>query len=255
MLVKYSITALDLSLIGIDIDDFEVHNYHPVQNHLLDVNDTVRIIKKNIDICNEYSSTIEVGDNFKTLSELQIEQSNKMIEMSQTVGKIESDYVTNEALTAESKATSSLIKQTTDDILLSVSEGYASKLGMTELEEYVKSELKVLADEITAKFTSTSTKVEEVDGELQTKFEELYKYITLSENGITIKSSDSTISLTLDNTGGVVFSKNGVAFGTWDGDNFYTGNIHIRVDETARFGNFAFKPREDGSLSFLKVGD
>lgn len=255
MLVKYSITALDLSLIGLDVDDFEIYNYHPIENRLLNINDTVRIIKQNINICDEFSSSIEVGDNFKTLTELQISQSNKMNEMSQAVGKIESDYVTNESLIAESKATSSLIKQTTDDIMLSVSEGYASKTGLSELEEFVKSELTVLADEITAKFTSTSTKVEEVDGELQSKFEELYKYISLSADGITIKSSDSAISLTLDNSGGIVFAKNGVPFGTWDGDNFYTGNIHIRVDEMARFGNFAFKPRADGSLSFLKVGD
>ena len=44
-----------------------------------------------------------------------------------------------------------------------------------------------------------------------------------------------------------------VAFGSWDGDNFYTGNIVIRVDEKAQFGNFAYIPRSDGSLSFLKV--
>lgn len=255
MLVKYSITALDLSLLGIDIDDFDVYNYHPVENHLLDINDTVRIIKKNIDVCNEYSSTIEVGDNFKSLSDLQLEQANRMTEMSQTVGKIESNYVTNEKLTSESAMTSSLISQAADAILLSVEDSYASKKGMSELEEDVKSELSILSGEISTKFTTTTTKVEEIDGELQSKFEELYKYISMSDNGITIKSSDSSISLTLDNSNGIIFSRNGVPFGTWDGDNFYTGNIHIRVDEVARFGNFAFKPRSDGSLSFLKVGD
>lgn len=255
MLVKYSITALDLSLLGIDIDDFDVYNYHPVENHLLDINDTVRIIKKNIDVCNEYSSTIEVGDNFKSLSDLQLEQANRMTEMSQTVGKIESNYVTNEKLTSESAMTSSLISQAADAILLSVEDSCASKKGMSELEEDVKSELSILSGEISTKFTTTTTKVEEIDGELQSKFEELYKYISMSDNGITIKSSDSSISLTLDNSNGIIFSRNGVPFGTWDGDNFYTGNIHIRVDEVARFGNFAFKPRSDGSLSFLKVGD
>ncbi len=255
MLVKYSITALDLSLIGIDIDDFEVHNYHPIENHLLGINDTVRIIKKNIDVCNEYSSTIEVGDNFKSLSDLQIEQANKMTEMSQTVGTIESNYVTNEKLTAESATTSSLINQSAEAILLSVENAYMSKEGLDEFREAVTAELAVLSDEIVAKFTTTTEHVDEIEGDLQTKFSELYKYISTSEDGITIYSSNSTISLTLDNDDGIVFSKNGVPFGTWNGEDFYTGNIHIRVDEMARFGNFAFKPRADGSLSFLKVGD
>lgn len=255
MLVKYSITALDLSLLGIDIDDFDVCNSHPIENRLLNISDTVRIIKKNIDVVNEHSTSIEVGDNFKSLTEMQLEQANKMTVMTQTVGKIESNYVTNEKLTAESAATSSMISQATDAIMLNVEESFASKKGIEELEEYVKSELTVLANQITAKFTTTTKQVEEVDGELQTKFEELYKYISLSDNGITIRSSDSTISLSLDNENGIIFARNGVEIGRWDGDNFFTGNIHIRVDEIARFGNFAFKPRSDGSLSFLKVGD
>jgi hypothetical protein len=45
-----------------------------------------------------------------------------------------------------------------------------------------------------------------------------------------------------------------VAYGSWDGDNFYTGNLVIRVSERAQLGNFAFVPRSDGSLMFLKVG-
>lgn len=72
--VRYSITALDLSLIGLAMDDFEVGNTHPVKNALLGIDDSARIIKKSIDICEQAKSTIEVGDNFKTLSEMQIKQ-------------------------------------------------------------------------------------------------------------------------------------------------------------------------------------
>ena len=55
--------------------------------------------------------------------------------------------------------------------------------------------------------------------------------------------SDGTMSIT-----------ESVAFGSWDGNDFYTGNIVVRVTERAQFGNLAFVPNEDGSLSFLKVG-
>lgn len=54
-----------------------------------------------------------------------------------------------------------------------------------------------------------------------------------------------------DNSTFAVYS---VAFGSWDGNDFYTGNIVVRLNERAQFGNFAFVPRSDGSLSFLKVG-
>ena len=41
--------------------------------------------------------------------------------------------------------------------------------------------------------------------------------------------------------------------GYWDGNNFYGGNLMIRVDERAQFGNFAAIPRSNGNLSWLKV--
>lgn len=72
--IKYSITALDLSLLGLDIDDFDVCNWHPLVNPLLGIDDVARITKKSIDVCEEVKSTIEVGENFKTASDIQIEQ-------------------------------------------------------------------------------------------------------------------------------------------------------------------------------------
>ena len=72
--IKYSISALDLSLIYLDFEDFELGNYHPVKNALLGIDDYARINKQSIDICNEIESSIDVGDNFKTLSDIQVEQ-------------------------------------------------------------------------------------------------------------------------------------------------------------------------------------
>lgn len=69
--IKYSITALDLSLIGLAMEDFDVGNSHPAKNKLVGIDDTVRIVKKSIDICNEVESTIEIGDNIQSLSDVQ----------------------------------------------------------------------------------------------------------------------------------------------------------------------------------------
>lgn len=87
--VKYSITALDLSLIGLSMDDFSVGNTHPIINGLIAVDDMARIIKKNVDICDEVKSTIEVGDNFKSLSDIQREQTEQIKAAQQTVKNLE----------------------------------------------------------------------------------------------------------------------------------------------------------------------
>ena len=92
-----------------------------------------------------------------------------------------------------------------------------------------------------------------MDGDLQQTLETLAKYFEFSGEGLVIKAGDNTMTLTLDNDM-ILFKKNGRQFGWWDGVDFHTGNIVIDVTERAQFGNFAFVPRSNGSLSFLKVG-
>lgn len=94
VLQKYSINTLDLALLSIDIDYIDVCNYYPVKNELLGIDDILRVITKSIDIVNESSTSIEVGDNFKTLSDLEIEENDKMFE---NIGKIEKKYQLNVA--------------------------------------------------------------------------------------------------------------------------------------------------------------
>lgn len=89
VLIKYSVTALDLSLLDLEIDDFEVGNYYPIVNPLLNIDDTARIIKKNINICDETKSTIEVGDNFKTQSDIQRDQALMLQTTEQKQQKLE----------------------------------------------------------------------------------------------------------------------------------------------------------------------
>ena len=142
-----------------------------------------------------------------------------------------------------------------ESIILSALETYVESGEYDEFKQTVSSQLEVLANRITMTFSTVSQQVNDVDGDLQTKFNELYKYITFSgDNAITIGSSDSAIKLILDNDQ-ILFTKDGVTFGSWDGNNFHTGNIIVDVNERAQFGNFAFLPNTDGSLSFVKVGD
>jgi hypothetical protein len=103
--------------------------------------------------------------------------------------------------------------------------------------------------------SEVADRVSDIDGDLQTRFNKLSRYIKYGDDtAITIGSGNNAITLEVDNEKGIIFKKNGVQFGLWDGENFYTGNIIIGVNERAQLGNFAFVPRPDGSLSLLKVG-
>lgn len=197
--IKYSITALDLSLLGLDIDDYNIGNTHPVKNALIGIDDVARIIKKTIDICEDTKSKIEVGDSFKTLSDLQAEQSGKIETVKNTVEKIESDYVTNQALYSETTLIHSLIKQTADNISLQISETYVSKSDDEEYKQIIESQMSLLSEQMSLKFTETIQQIENVNGDLQTKFNTITKYFTFDINGLTIGQVDNPNRVVIDN--------------------------------------------------------
>lgn len=70
---KYKITALDLSLINLDFDSFEVYNTYPVINPLMAINENLRIIEKNIDGNNPQNSSLTVGEKFDDIKQYQLQ--------------------------------------------------------------------------------------------------------------------------------------------------------------------------------------
>lgn len=137
-------------------------------------------------------------------------------------------------------------------IVLNALEDYVEKDEYNTYKSSTESKFEVLSDQIEMNFTSTNSSIETVDGKVDTKFEELTKYIRFSTDGIEIGKDENSLKLKLDNDM-IQFTKNGTPIGWWDGNDFHTGNIVVEVNERAQFGNFAFTPRSDGSLMLLKV--
>ena len=197
------------------------------------------------------NADIGVVGTIINFSNLKIEKGNQATDW--TPSPEDTEDAISEIRTAMSSQKTDILSSC-ESIILSALETYVESGEYDEFKQTVSSQLEVLANQITMTFSTVSQQVNDVDGDLQTKFNELYKYITFSgDNAITIGSSDSAIKLILDNDQ-ILFTKDGVTFGSWDGNNFHTGNIIVDVNERAQFGNFAFLPNTDGSLSFVKVG-
>lgn len=260
VLQKYKIDTLDLALIGIDIDYIDVCNYYPVKNKLLGVNDTLRVITKTIDIVNESTTSVEIGDKFKSLSDLEIERNQQIIENMNVVKKIESDYVTNKSVTAiidQYLNDSTIIEQTAESVVIGALMEYVEKTNFNEYKESNSTELQVLAEQILANFNSTTSQIENVDGDLQSKYQELSSYIRGYQNDegqpvIELGESQSTIKLKLENDE-IYFEVNGVKafYLTAEGKIVFKNAV---FEETTEVGNgFGFVPRSNGNISFKKV--
>lgn len=122
-----------------------------------------------------------------------------------------------------------------------------------ELKEYCESEFKATSERFDIGFKSTSDQITNINGDVQKIHESLEKHFEFSTNGLVIKAGEGEMNLVLDND--IIRFMNGdQEFGWWDGVDFHTGNIVVELNERAQIGNFAFVPRSNGSLDFLKVG-
>ena len=128
------------------------------------------------------------------------------------------------------------------------------RLEVTDEINNTNTAMSVTSDRIIAQVNAASGEIDGVNQELNNTNSNLAKYFEFTADGLIIKSGDGQMQLHLDNDI-IRFTKNGEQFGWWDGINFHTGNLYIDVYERAQFGNFAFVPRSDGSMSFLKVDD
>lgn len=141
-----------------------------------------------------------------------------------------------------------------ESIILAAGENYAKTGDLDSFKNEVSTQLSVLEGEIQMKFEAASDQTNDVSDTLNQTNSDLAKYFDFSLDGLVIKAGEGEMQLHLDNDI-VRFMKNGEQFGWWDGVNFHTGNLYVDVYERAQFGNFAYVPRSDGSLSFLKVDD
>lgn len=250
-----SIKAVDLAFTSDEIQAFRIYRNILVDSPAHDLTETpYPLTMLDIDILNPQNTVIVIGETARTLvainSEVQtntIERIDQQAIQAEEIGQTVTEEVKQQMTTQETSITA-----TCSAMILAALENYVETGEYSDFKETVETQLEILASEITMHFTTTTESIENVDGDLQAKFNQLYKYITFSSDGIVIGSGENAITLEIDNDM-IAFKKNGLQFGWWDGVDFHTGNIVVDVNERAQFGNFAFIPRSDGSLMFLKV--
>lgn len=249
--------ALDLGASDEEIESFRICRNVIIDTPVHGVSGLSKpLTKLEIDLSHAQNTEITVGDTIRTLLDVNDQnQSTALDRLQGQVGELVEgaqqdimETVHQQLIIQETSVTSNC-----SQMILSALEQYVETGDYNEFKSTVEAQLKIMADEITMNFTTTTEQITNVDGDLQSKFQQVYNYIAFSENGITLGSSEDGITLHVEHDQ-IVFKKNGVRFGSWDGVDFYTGNVVVQVNERAQFGNFAFIPRTDGSLMFLKVG-
>lgn len=251
LVVSLELTAVDLSLLNKNIDSFMIGDWIRVRSKPHGMNDELyHLTEQSIDFLHPQNDRIVLGKNVTSLTGADVVSARKVNNSIQSLNKaVRTDYTVNtDAIAEEVKLeTASLIQQTTEALILDVSEQYATQ---DSVKEAVSTTMTQLADSFEFLFTEMQTRIDANDAEAREQFSLFKKYIRFVDGNIILGEAGNEIVLRLENNR-IVFLDDGAEVA-------YFTNKHLTVNDASfvnsmRVGTFAFLPRTNGNLSLVKI--
>lgn len=249
LLASLELTAFDLSLLDKSIDSFRIGDTIRVRSKPHGVDEDFQLEEQTIDFLHPQNDKVVLGKSVVSFTSASTAGERKASTDIQRVERsIRADYTINEAeIVEETKlALSSLIQQTSEAILLEVSEQYATN---ANVESAIKTTMTQLADSFEFLFTQLETKVDANDDEARTQFTEIEKYIRFEGGNIILGERENEITLRIEN--------DRISFLDAGAEVAYFSNKHLTVLDGAflnslQIGKFKFLPRGNGNLSLIR---
>ena len=251
--VSHDVEAIDLSLLGLAIDDFVLYDRYPVKNPALGIDDTLQIVKKTTNVIEPHDSSFEMGDTIKRLSDAIISDKVQMDGLPQQIINQVNQNIQNTTTTIYTYIDSSFstFQQDPDTIWAAVEDKTIARSQYEEFANIVRNILQMEADGTTMIFQTIDEAINEVAGTEASHYAELLTYIRFSEEGIEIGKEGNAITMRLDNDS-LDFYNNGMKVAYMSDNTLYITNG--RFLQTVRIGNYGFVPEDNGSVSFTYLG-
>lgn len=251
--ISHDIDALDLSLIGLDIDDFQVYDRYRVVNRAIGIDDTLQIIKKTTNIIEPQNSSFEMGDTVKRLSDAMLDYSADIGRMEDELPSVVANQVSNQVTTIYTYVNTALANFQVDPekIWASVEDKTVGKSEYETFSETVRNILQMDAEGTTMLFQTINEAIQQVGDTEASHYAELLTYIRFNEDGIEIGKEGNAITMKLDNDS-LEFYNNGTRVAYMSDNTLYITDG--RFTRSVRIGNYGFIPEENGSVSFTYLG-
>lgn len=193
-------TAVDQHFTDEQVQSFRIYRNVNVRSAPHGIIRTEPLSKLGIDLQNPQNTKIVVGSTKRTLTDINSESESDTI---QRIESAEKDIEENRTQTIEVKnqmvIQSTELINTCNQILMSALETYVETSNFEEFKKTLKAELEVWAGGITGRVSETETSIQNVNGDLQEKFNTITKYFTFDINGLTIGQVDNPNKVVIDN--------------------------------------------------------
>lgn len=250
-----TITVKAVDLGGVDnMARFVVGRYVELMSTPHGISATYPLMELEPNILDPGDTEITLGAKILTSSDLanhgQSQTQQQLDQQRQELQEMMGNTVEGLTQTIRSEVTSAV--QSSESIVLAALENYVETSNYEEFKNTIQTQFEVMAGEINMKFTETTEKITNVNGDLQKTVETLYKYIRFVDGNIILGEAGNALTLRIENDR-ISFLDGGAEVAYFSNKQLYVLDGHFL--NSLRVGRFAFLPRENGNLSLVKVSD
>ena len=241
-------TAADLSQMDKNFDDFRISQYVFVDSlpHGMD-GEKFLVTKMTLNLSDASQNKLTFG-RVKTSFTEETNQDHQIIgDLINRTEVIESDYVTNDTVTSITEDVYSRIDQTAESIMSEVGRTYVTSEGF---EEELNTRFTQTEEGWEMTFDQFRQWVETENGETQTAFEELRKYIRFLDGNIILGDRNNDLQCIITNTK-ISFTQNGTEVAYISNNKLYITSAEVLDRFTVgnpASGFFDWIPRTNGNL-------
>lgn len=189
-----TVRAADLHFSNEKIEALRIYRYVLTDSAPHGLNNHNKLERLEIDILNPQNTIIEIGESRLSMTDINASLKQSVVnQFEQVSGKVSAQV----KQTMETQTTAILAD--CEKLIFAAVEEYVETGDFEEYKSTVASQLLILSDEILLKFTETNSRIAEVDGDLQEKFNLITKYFSFDINGLTIGQVDNPNKVVVDN--------------------------------------------------------
>lgn len=241
-------SAADLSQMDASFDDFRIGQYVFVDSppHGMDGKKFL-VEKMSLRLDDPAQNKLTFGRVYATFTEESNKNNQAVSDLIHRTETIESDYVTNDTITSITKDVYSRIDQSAEEILSEVGSTYVTS---DDFREELSTSLTQTAEGWEMEFNEFRSWVEETNGENQTAFEELRKYIRFLDGNIILGDQNNDLQCIISNTK-ISFEQNGTEVAYISNNKLYITSAEVLDRFTVgnpSSGYFDWIPRANGNL-------
>ena len=241
-------TAADLSQMDKSFDDFRIGQYVFVDSppHGMD-GEKFLVTKMTLNLSDPSQNKLIFGRVKSSFTEETNRDHQTVGDLISRTEAIESDYVTNDTVTSITEDVWTRIDQTAESIMSEVGSTYVTSEGF---EEELNTRFTQTEEGWEMTFNQFRQWVETENGETQTAFEELRKYIRFLDGNIILGDQDNDLQCIITNTK-ISFEQNGTEVAYISNNKLYITNAEVLDRFTVgnpSSGYFDWIPRANGNL-------